>query len=309
MSMLIIRTIVVASLLAAPPAPADEIRHRFLAVDESRHQLLHVDQRDPAKDWILKLPVKHRDVQLAGGGIVLLSSQDGYREYRLADQKLVKEVSGFPGAVTARRQPDGRTVLACNQQGVTIYELSPDDKPLRKANFKVAGTRLVRLTPKGTFLFGSHEQVFEGDWSGKTLATFTLPKGAWVYQALRRPDGHLLCAGGYIPTLYELDAAGQVVKTTGGPPAPEAKPLGLHFFAGMQVLNSGHIVVSNWTGHGASDSSKGVQLVEYTPEGQLVWKWHDPERAGSIDGVIVLDDLDPAVLNDDVSSVLSRVGR
>ena len=43
--------------------------------------------------------------------------------------------------------------------------------------------------------------------------------------------------------------------------------------------------------------------------GQLVWQWHDPARAGSINGVIILDDLDPAVLNEDASSVLRPVRR
>ena len=43
------------------------------------------------------------------------------------------------------------------------------------------------------------------------------------------------------------------------------------------------------------------------PDGKIVWQWHDAGRAGSLHGVIVLDDLDTAVLNDDVSSVLGPV--
>jgi len=290
-------------------APGGEIRHRFLGVDESRHQLVHVDQNDPSKNWTTRLPVKHRDVQLVGGGRVMMSSQDGYREHRLADQKLVKEVHGFSGTtVTARRLPDGRTILACNDKGgVTVYELGTDDKPIRKASFKVPQTRLVRLTPQGTLLFGCKEQLFEGDFQGKILKTFTLPKGSWVYQGLRRADGHLLVAGGYLACFYELDPEGKILRTIGGKDTPEGKTLGLHFFAGFQVLPSGNLVVSNWTGHGPKDSEKGVQLVEYSPAGKLVWKWHDPQMAGSIDGVIVLDQLDPDRLQDDASGMLGPV--
>ena len=288
-------------------APGGEIRHRFLAVDESRHQLVHVDQANPAKNWTIVLPAKRRDVQLIGGGRVMLGGADGYREYRLSDQKLLKEVIGYPGAAAARRQPDGRTILACNGKGVTVYDLAPDDKPLRTANFKLPSTRLVRMTPQGTFLLGALNQVIEGDFQSNTLKSFTLPKGSWAYQVLRRPDGHLLVAGGYLACFYELDAQGKILKTLGGKDTPEGKSLGLHFFAGFQVLGNGNLVVSNWTGHGANDSQKGVQLLEYAPDGKVVWKWHDPQLAGSIDGVIVLDDLDPSLLQDDVSGTLGPV--
>lgn len=290
-----------------PPARAAEIRHRFLAVDESRAQLLLVDQADPAQDWTLKLTAKHRDLQLVGQDRVLLTFPDGYREYRLADQSLVKEVKGYPGATSVRRLADGRTVLACNAQGVMVYELGPDDQPLRQVRFPLASTRLIRLTPQGTLLIGCSNQVIEGDWTGQIVKTLTLPKGTWVYQALWMPSGHVLAAGGYEPAFLELDGDGRVVKTIGGRQTAEANALGYHFFGGFQVLAGGDIVVSNWTGHGVDDSRKGVQLVQYDPAGHVVWKWHDPERAGSINGVIVLDGLDTAKLHADTSLVLGPV--
>jgi hypothetical protein len=286
---------------------AAEIRHRFLAVDESRGQLLYVDEADASKGWTLKLSVKHRDLQLVGRNRVLLSTPDGYREYDLADRRLVKEVKGYAGGMSARRLQDGRTILACNTQGVTFYEFDRGDQLLRQANFPGISTRVVRLTPQGTLLFGSGSQVYEGDLTGKVLQHFSLPEGAWAYQSLRLPNGHLLVAGGYHTQMYELDADGKVARTIGGQPAGEAQSLGLHLFAGFQILNNGDMVVCNWTGHGAQDSSKGVQILQYNAAGQLVWKWHDPAQAGTINGAIIMDDLDPAVLNDDASSVLRPV--
>jgi hypothetical protein len=299
--------VIVVALTASPSAHAEELRHRFLAVDESRAQLLLVDQAAPAKGWTLKLGVKHRDLQLVGQDRVLLTFPDGYREYRLTDQSLVKEVKGYPGATSVRRLADGRTVLACNAQGVTLQELGPEDQPLRKAQFPLASTRLIRLTPRGTFLIGCSNQVIEGDWDGRTLKTWTLAKGTWVYQALPMPNGHVLAAGGYEPAFFELNADGQVVKTIGGGQTAQAKDLGYHFFGGFQVLPSGDIVVSNWTGHGPDDSRKGVQLVQYDATGRVVWKWHDPQRAGSINGVLILDGLDTSVLHDDATLVLGPV--
>ena len=293
--------------LKGNPASAAEVKHRFLAVDESREQLVHVDQVDSSKDWTLKLPIKHRDIQLVGDNVLLLSSLEGFHEYDLTDRRMVKEVKGYPGTVSARRLPDGRTILVCNAPGVTLFELAPDGKVLRKSNFEVPTTRVVRMTPGGTILFGSANRVFEGDLDGKILKEHTLPEGVWAYQTVRLPSGNLLVCGGYEPRMFELDGQGTVVKTIGARQPGQNKALGLHLFAGFQILKNGHIVVSNWSGHGPEDSRKGVQIVEFDPDGKVVWTWHDPERAGSIDGLIVLDELDTTVLNDDLSSVLGPV--
>ncbi|MEI7732184.1 MAG: hypothetical protein WCO56_21595 [Verrucomicrobiota bacterium] len=290
--------------LGIQPIRAAEIRHRFLAKDESRAQLLLVDQYDPSKNWTIKLTGKGRDLQLTGKNVILLSSPDGYWEYDLTDRKLLKEVKGYPGTMSARRQPDGHTLLACAQKEVTVYELSATDQVLRKVIFPVPTTRVIRQTPQNTILFGCKSQFFEGDLSGKILKTFTLPAGSWVYQALREPNGHWLVSGGYNPTLFELDPEGNILNTIGGKENPEAKVHGYNFFGAMQRLRNGDIVVCNWTGHGANDSAKGAQLLQFDKSGRVVWKWHDSMLAGSIHGVIILDDLDPTVLNDDVTSVL-----
>ncbi|MDO8544435.1 MAG: hypothetical protein Q7S40_28685 [Opitutaceae bacterium] len=291
----------------AAGVPAGEIRHRFLAVDESRTQLHYVDQGNPSRDWTLTLPCKHRDLQLVGRNRLLMSWPEGYREFDLGTRKIVKEVKGYQGASTARRLPDGRTVLSCNFQGVTVYELGADDQVLRKVSFKTGATRVLRRTSEDTLLFGSGPQLFEGDWSGRILRTFTLPGKSWVYQALRQPDGHLLVAGGYNPALFELDPQGQVVRALGNEATTEAQSSGWYFLGGFQILPSGDAVVCNWTGHGHDDSRKGPQILQFNRAGEVVWKWHDPQRAGSINGVLILDGLDAAVLHDDVGFVLGPV--
>ncbi len=119
----------------------------------------------------------------------------------------------------------------------------------------------------------------------------------------------MLVASGYGASLLELDVDGKVLNTFGGTKAEEAKELGYRFFAGFQVLKNGDIVVSNWTGHGANDSAKGTQLVQFDSTGKAIWKWHDPTLAGSLHGVIILDDLDTNILNDDITSVLGPCTR
>jgi hypothetical protein len=50
--------------------PSAEIKHRFLALDESRFQILYVDPSDPSKNWTIKVPGS-RDMQLVDGKIVI----------------------------------------------------------------------------------------------------------------------------------------------------------------------------------------------------------------------------------------------
>lgn len=290
--------------------PESAIKHRFMAIDESRSQLVYVDQHDALKNWTIQFPGRYRDYQLIGGNKVLVSTGDGYREYSMDTRRMIKEVKGFGGTMFARRRTDGSTVIGGNVKGgVEIVELDPQDKVLRKADFKCGEMRLGRLTPQGTVLFGSGDRLMEGALDGQVVKDFKVESCKSIYQGLRQADGHLRVTGGYSFDLVEVDADGKVLKRFGGKDAPEAKGLGYHFFGGFQMLKNGNVVVSNWTGHGAQDSDKGVQIVEFNPEGNLVWAWHDPLIAGSIHGVLVLDDINPSVLNNDINGVLGPVAR
>ena len=309
---LILNTLIVDS----PATDLPPIQHRFLAVDESRSQLLYVDQKNPMQDWTLKLPVKSRDYQLIGHHQILLSGNDGYYVYDLQTRGLVKELHNatFAGTAAVRRLPNGNTVIGCNgpnQKGIRFYELGPDDRLIKTAEFpQLNHMRLMRLSSKGSLLFGAGSDVsaaadlvIEADLSGKILAQFNLPPPAkHVYQVLQLANGNLLAAGGYGHYLAEIDPSGAIVPRKASQELPpEIQP---HFWAGFQILKNGNLLQCNWTGHGPQDSIKGAQLVEFNPAGNVVWSWHDPQRAGSIHGVIVLDDLNPEVLNDDRSGIL-----
>lgn len=297
------------ALLAFGAAEARAIEHRFLAIDESRGQLHLVDQRNTNQGWTLKLPERCRDYQLIGNNEILLSSTTGYYVYNLTTRALVKQMheQRYDGASSVRRLADGRTLLGCNQNGITVFELGPDDALLRTAKFPELNTlRLMRLSPTGTLLFGANGNlVIEASLTGKVLARFTLPEPAkHIYQVLRLPNGHLLAAAGYGHYLAEIDAAGNIVKhIAGSSQPPETNP---DFWCGYQVLKNHNIVMCNWTGHDPSDSTKAPQIIEFDRTGKLLWSWHDPILAGTLHGVVILDDLDTAVLNDDSSGTLTK---
>jgi hypothetical protein len=80
-----------SALCQTTPAGAAPTRHRFLAVDDGTHTLVHVDENDPARNWSVATGYV-MDMQLIGPDRVLLSVDDGFREYEVSSGKLLKSV-------------------------------------------------------------------------------------------------------------------------------------------------------------------------------------------------------------------------
>ncbi|MCL2117800.1 MAG: hypothetical protein FWH27_05150 [Planctomycetaceae bacterium] len=296
---------------------AEPVKHRLLLNDESRFQLLSVDEIDPESNWVIKAGEKIgggdcvRDLQLIGNHRVLtaIPGVGGFREYDLTTRKVVREVTNSPryrNSMTAVRMPDGRTLLGCDQGHVRIFVLDAEGRETNALDFpQFKVIRLMRRTCRDTLLFGTNtDHIVEVDLKGNMLRDVQIPDAQHVYQVIELANGNLLCAAGYGGFLAEIDRDGKIVKTWGGNPPPEG--LLYYFMSQFQVLKNGNIVVATWTGHDPNDSNKGQQLVEFDKDGNVVWTWHDPKLAGSIHGVIVLDDgIDIGRFYDDTHGVLS----
>ena len=61
------------------------------------------------------------------------------------------------------------------------------------------------------------------------------------------------------------------------------------FYAQPKEMPDGRVYMAHGTGHGAKDSKRGWQVVEFDGEGNVVWHLYDPERFGSISGIDVLE--------------------
>jgi hypothetical protein len=275
---------------------AEPIRHKMLLLDESRDQILYVDQFEPEKSWTLAVPNDSAwDTQFIGNGkfLVALAKTGGFREYDWATRKVVREVVNkkYLPTRSAIRFVDGRTLIAVDGKNAQFYLFDTEGKEIKAFDkTDLRGVRLVRRTPRNTVLFGTQNQIIEMNLDGEILREMTIPDAKYVYQIKELPNGNLWAANGYGCTLFELDKEGKTLKTLGGKPAPEG--LWYFFYSKFQFLKNGNIVVATWTGHGAADSDKGQQVIEFDKDGKVVWSWHDPKLAGSINGVTILDDLD-----------------
>lgn len=294
------------SLALSGVARSEEIRHRFLCVDNNRNQLLHVDQRDPARDWSVKIPPGSRDLQLLGGDRVLVSHGNGAAEYDLATgRRLDWAVDRFAQVQSAQRLENGHTILgALTATGVVLYELDPGGKELgRLAVPALQDLRLLRRLPGGrTLMTVSHpSRAIEVDASGRVVWQAAFPgKG---YKAARLANGNTMVSTGGEVTLVELDPAGKIVFSVGGKKAHPA--LGLDWFSGFDMLPNGNWVAANWLGHGKLGT--GPHLVEFDRNNRLVWKWEDHSRAGAVTNLLMLDG-EPVALRVENLPVLPSTG-
>jgi hypothetical protein len=297
-------------LLAALSMFAQTGHRHFLLRDEGLSQLSYIDLSDSTKNWYQPIPTG-RDIQLIGNNRVLIGTDNGYEERDIATGKKMYELASFPGTISARRLSNGNTILVGlnwqGKEGIVLVEVNPNASVQRLIvypGFKYA--RLVRETVSGTFLVTANDVAFEGDLSGNVLwkAKITSNRDPHCWQALRLLNGETVVSSGYAGNIQVFAKDGSLLRTITGPDA--VKP---NFYAGLQLLPNGNYVVINWEGHGKTHGDTGTQLLEYTPDGKLVWKWQQSSaHFSSLHAVIMLDGLDTRQLHiEDANGVLKPV--
>ena len=266
-----------------------EIKHVFIAADESRQQLHYVNEYAPEKNWTVKNK-GGRDIWFLSDERFLASFPGGYRVYDVESGALIKEIKLC--------SPKNRNFSVGYFKGhiyfageKTIYEMDENDEILREIPINAGKFfRIMRMTDEGGFLFTSDlQKIREVDNNGALVQEFDLaPVGKWVrklYGAVRVPNGNTLVSTGGGQRVVEFDKKAEIVREF---PAKKSLDFKLFFFSGIVPLANGNVVVSHWTGHEKDAGKKAPQILEFDKKGKLVWQWHDPETAGSIHGVIVL---------------------
>jgi hypothetical protein len=323
------RLFAAASFLLAATSRAEPIKHDFLAIDEGLGNLMRVDENNPKNNWLVHIPQEHpRDMQLEGGGRLLISHDHGYSEYDIAKGKLLKDISRYHDVSSVRRMANGHLLIVGVEfdrekknkgtsplgdptgRHVVFTEFDENDQPVRRVVYVGDYARLVRETSKGTYLCGENTMFREGDKDGNWIKEFPVDGFTHAWMALRLPNGNTLMSSGYgttlkkgSPFMVEVDADGKIVRKFG---AAADVPAAAHpyFYAMFQLLPNGDIVVANWQGHFAGHNYDGEQIVEFDPKGAIVWHWGDQAFVSSIQGVLVLDGLNTALLHDERNGVM-----
>jgi len=258
---------------------------RFLAVDNGANRLLLVDRVAASRGWSVPLPRGCRDLQLVDGNRVLVSHGDGAGEYDLKTGAQQWKIDGFKGVNTARRCPDGTTLLGTNVAGgVRFVWVDRQGKEIRRQD--VTGCRdlrLVRITGSGLlFSVSNPTRVVETDSEG--AVSWSAKINGKGYTAVRMADGSTWATTGGTCTVSVLNRDGKEVKRFGGREAhPKAR---FQWFSGFDPTPDGGALVANWCGHGKE--KQGPHVVAFDSNNRLIWSWEDHEAARSVTNVLAL---------------------
>jgi len=169
----------ITSLFAAALGAAP-IKHEFVAIDEGLAHLLYVNENAPSKNWVVPVgQPQARDLQLIGGNRLLVGHDTGYAEFDLATGKKLVEVASYKGVASARRLPNGHTLLTGvnlgGATGVVVLEIDAANTVVNKIVYPGNYVRLMRQTAKGTFLLMTDTTIREGDAKGTHSVSFDWP--------------------------------------------------------------------------------------------------------------------------------------
>jgi hypothetical protein len=299
------------------PEPV-EVGHpkRFIASvhSGSTDKLVYVDVDDAKQNWALDVSDGIQDFQLIGNNKLLVGYKFnfGYLEVDLATHKIDVEVRDFLTRSEAiltsvKRLPNGHTLIMAQglsgaSSDLEVWEVDNAKKVYEKRTFAncCGNLRVVRLTSEGHFLVGGDSALVELDESGTELARMN-SGGSPTYMGLKTADGTYYATNGHGGQLVAFAPGGER-RVIGGKNSASAQDVTIYQPGQFQILQNGNIVITNWT---AENGGMGKQLVEYDPDGNMVWSWDDPAvRPQGMETLLVLDNLDPSVLNDDRDGVL-----
>ena len=285
-----------------PDGRADGVCRRLVLADESRAYLHYYDSSDPSRGFKVALKKPLWDLKRVGETSYRTVCHGGYQVTDLRTRKVVEEFA-YPDftenmATAVCDLPDGGFVFSVNPQdaekGKAIhFYVFGADKKLRRI-LKMPGYFYARsMTPgrNGEWLI-AHEKGFArirlpatGD-QVDVVKNYPQPTGRNLFAVLpARTGGGYLAGCGYGGGLVRFDASGKALSQWFVPTDTGKES---RFYAQVEERADGSVYLAHWTGHGADDSFKGVQVAQFDSSGKVIWLLDSPERFGSISGVIVL---------------------
>ncbi len=285
------------------PSGQEPVR-RYVLSDESRGRVHYYDSTDPSKCFWVDAEKTTWDIQPVGErapgklGRYRYMCRNGFKVVDMDTRRHVDEFRhpSLAGICSASELPDGGFIACVNQKKqILVRRFSRDRKLVCTYTFNgIHNCRTMQRLENGDIVF-AHETGYtharlpqvDHDAPGIFVRTAKMPHSRNMYHALPTLDGKGYWTGaGYAAEVVRFDLAGKPEKIWS---APAKNGLKGYFFGEVKETTDGHIVVSNWTGHGPNDSRRGWQLIEFDSAGKVAWTLHNPEVYGSVHGFVALE--------------------
>ena len=281
-------------------------RRRLILADESRARLHYYDSADEKAGYFVDVKKPVWDLKKVGDMTYRTVCDGGFQVTDMKSRKVVDEFTYkdfVPWSASAVCDlPDGGFLVSMNPQSgpdhrkaIRVYEFAKDRALRRIVRFEgFFNARSMKRLADGTLVL-THEHGFllgqlptSGE-KGIVLKDFPQPKGRNLFDVIPTLDGGWLAGTGYGAELVRFRPNGEVAEIFRGGQKNRKEGKEDVFYGQPLEIANGHIYQANWTGHGADDSKKGWQVLEFNCGRGVDWYLDDPVRFGSISGIDVLE--------------------
>lgn len=283
----------------APPEPAARAEsHRLLVGGRGTYRIALIDLAGKL-EWQLRVTDDCFDACLTHDGHILYTYTRGAKmvtrqgapiwQYRSSDAPQGGEIH------SAQPLTNGNVVVAKSGSPPRILEIDRQGKIVVNIEVKTSITnpramfRHVRKTPEGTYLYGLMSEKADGEnrklyeVDAAGQLVRTFPVSVHAFAGIRLPDGHTLVSGGNGHEILEFDKDGKEVWKVAENDLP-GRPL--RYVSGLQRLPNGNTVVVNWQ----SGGPRLPQIMEITRDKKIVWEYTNYIQLMALSTVQVVDE-------------------
>jgi hypothetical protein len=279
-----------SSVSSANPASSG-VAHAFVCTDYTQGRVFMVSRAGKI-EWEYDGATNCNDLWVLPGGNLLFNTGHGVKEVT-RDKKVVFDYESASEIYACQRLTNGNTFIGeCNAG--RLLEVDPAGKIVKAVYLLPPGTdgghaymRNARRLDNGNYLVAHYglKVVREYDPRGRMIREIPAPGGA--HSAVRLPNGNTLisCADGPGGSkVFEVDPAG---KTVWQVQSNELAGVSLKFMAGLERLPNGDTLMANWLGH--HQFGRAPDLIEVTPDKQVVWTFSGGNDIRTISSALLLD--------------------
>jgi len=266
------------------------VKHSFVCTDYTQGKVFIISEEGKA---IWEYPAIHcNDVWMLPNGNILFNTGNGVKEVT-RDKQIVFQYDSKSDIYACQRLPNGNTFIGESNSG-KLLEVATDGRIVKEIKLipdsvdaGYAFMRNARKLANGHYLVAHYglDVVREYDQNGKMV--MEIPVKGGPHSVVRLPDGNTLVAcsdHNGEPKVVEFDAKNNIVWQVLKNDLPGIE---LKFMTGLQRLQNGNTVITNWLGH--NNFGKAPHAIEVTRDKKVVWTFTDSSFIQTMSSIQILD--------------------